>query len=573
MQLPALVETPALPSARALAEAVLAQPTPDPAQVETLAAFLGAPAIELSASAISLRIAVGAANEGRVFVHHEHRLSPVMPAEAQPEIDVGLGADALPEDWHDGVLVVPKYFSAFLEAPLPTFNPGYRSKWRPHELLHRLARFAWRPDLTRFEAYLSARLSELLPVVHWYGFDQIGRYTSPQRRGLRPDRTYSEACEAGLAPFGTFDVALADAESAAAHGLEHLNAELEACAQELETGRIVSTPRPGLDASSDAVGYLRAHWNRITAWSFGAWVERFTTVGEDRFRTCADQLAHVQTLAHRLWGSAWSLESEGVRDDARARRAAADLGYRVLLHVEALDSDEAEDTLMPAVDALAAADAKTLPAALDDLASRLRAVDPAAADRTLAAGWWWRPPEPGARTSVAAGLRSALPRSLAALEDVALASQVDGFLDADRPPVVSSLGERFAAHGEATGATAADVATFEAWLRSGPTGDLEAERFGALPDGPDAPGRVRLNTTLRRSTASVAALTTVLGDETATEATPLVAIRWAGEPRVVDETEEVRVALEAAAQGHLHPGETTDTLLERGFLAWFPDVR
>ena len=190
MQLPALVPSPF--DASSLARAVLAQ---SPAPMGEVAGFLGAPAVELEASAISARIAIMAANEGRAFVHHEHRLSPLLPEEAQPELDVGLQGDELvPEEWREGVLHVPKYFSAFLEAPLPVFHPSHRAKWRPHELLHKLARFAWRPDVTRFEAYLSARLSELLPVVHWYGFDEIGRHACPDHQGHRPNRTHCDLC-------------------------------------------------------------------------------------------------------------------------------------------------------------------------------------------------------------------------------------------------------------------------------------------------------------------------------------------------------------------------------------------
>ena len=41
----------------------------------------------------------------------------------------------------------------------------------------------WRPDQTRFEAYLGARLNELLPVVHWYGTAELLRRRCPAHRG------------------------------------------------------------------------------------------------------------------------------------------------------------------------------------------------------------------------------------------------------------------------------------------------------------------------------------------------------------------------------------------------------
>lgn len=564
MQLSALAAS--FPDASDLARAVLAQPA---APLPDVARFLGAPAVELEASAVSARIAVAAANEGRCFVHHEHRLSPLLPDDARPELDVGHD-ELVPEDWRDGVLHVPKYFSAFLEAPLPVFHPSHRAKWRPHELLHKLVRFAWRPDLTRFEAYLTARIGELLPVVHWYGFDEIGRHACPEHRGVRPDRTHCERCERALRPYWESDTCFEHAQEAAAHGLEHLQSELDACAAELASGRTVATPRPGLDASSDAVGYLRGHWNRITAWSFGAWVERFTEVGTDRFERCADHLEHVRTLATALLTEDHTLASEQQRVAARDRNTASDLGYRLLLHIEAHDSDEAEDALLPCVDALA--EGQSVDGLLPDLEARLRALDPATADRPLAGGWSWHPVAAGARTSLAAGLSTALPRTLA---DTDPSTVVAAFAEADRQPCRRALADRAATYLEAQDSPLAAAARFEAWLREEPAADLEAERFGGLPDEPAQPGRVRLNDTLRRHTLPRPVLDAVLGDEgTASDAAvAVVGIRWAGEPRVLETTPEVDAVLEAAASGTLLDNEATAPLLERGFVVWFPAVR
>ncbi len=547
--------------------------------MERVAEFLGAPTTELSASALSARISVGAANQGHAFVHQEHRLSAVMPPEARPEIDVGdVGPDAAPETWQDGVLLVPKYFSAFLEAPLPTFHPGHRSKWRPHELLHRLAKFAWRPDLTRFEAYLTARISELLPVVHWYGFDEIGRFACPRHRGRRPDRGVCEACERGLVPYWHANNTLAAAETAAAHALEHLHTELDACARELEHGAVVETPRPGLDASSDAIGYLRGHWNRLTAWSFGAWVERFARPGQERFTTCSDHLQHVRDLARRLLHAPWDLDPLPVRQRRRTKRWISDLAYRVLLHVEALDSDQAEDELLPPLDALAEQldDPEADPqAVVADLESRLRSLDPAAAERTLGGGWLWRPPSPGSLTMLQEGLRSALPRALADQEPTTLQACTHGLALADQHAQPRDLASR-AADVLATTIPRppAEAARFEAWLRRGPRIDLEAERFAALPDETPSGGRVRVNATYREGVFPASAVAAVLGAEPEPAAEVVLgAVHWNGEARVVDVDDPVRQALRAAREGVVSPGAATTTLLERGFIVWMPDVR
>ncbi len=562
MQLPALVTDPF--DAPALAQAVLAQPAAPLAEV---AAFLGAPAVELEASAISARVAIAAANEGRCFVHHEHRLAPLLSEETLPELDVGLGEEMVPEDWRDGVLYVPKYFSAFLEAPLPVFNPSHRPKWRPHELLHKLARFAWRADITRFEAYLTARLSELLPVVHWYGFDEIGRHAA-ESRGVWPDRAFYQRSEREVVAYWDAETTAAAAESAATHAIEHLQTELAACERELSTGKAHATPRPGLDASSDAVGYLRAHWNRITAWSFGAWIERFSLSGRDRFETCAEHLEHVRTLADDLLTKPYMLASAPTRIEARDRNAASDLAYRLLLHIEALDTDAAEDTLMPSVDALA--DGRTVADVSPSLTERLRSLDTATAERPLAGGWGWLPTTEGTLRSLEAGLRTALPRALG-LEDVPALAEA---LSADAAPSPVPLARRAATVLSERGHARAGEATLEAFLRDPPGADLEAERFGGLPDGPQACGRVRLNRTVRRVQTTRSALDTILGDASEGPAElEVVAIRWNGEPRLLEVTPEVARALDSAEGGQLPSGEEAELLLERGFVVWLPPVR
>ena len=150
---------------------------------------LRVPESELLQSPISAKIAVMGFNDGRVFHHHEGRgIIPVHPSRA-PDFE---SADV---EWSQGRLVLPKYASFALESASPPFNPNHRCKWRPHELLHSLCRFYWRPDMTRFEAYIGARLSELLPVVHWYGLDELYRRRCPIHVGQVLYRDFCPECE------------------------------------------------------------------------------------------------------------------------------------------------------------------------------------------------------------------------------------------------------------------------------------------------------------------------------------------------------------------------------------------
>ena len=199
----------ALTDPHALAQACGAASRPADAVLQALD-LLGVPPRELTTTPISLRIAIAAAAEGRAFVHHELRHPLPVAEELLPELDVGD-----PEvGWTAGMLVAPKYFSAFLDAPLPTYDPNHRTKWRAHELLHRLARFVWRPEITRFEAYLGSRLSELLPVVHWYGLDEIRRGKCAAHRGVVLHHEVCEACEAAARSFWEIEI---DPESARIH--------------------------------------------------------------------------------------------------------------------------------------------------------------------------------------------------------------------------------------------------------------------------------------------------------------------------------------------------------------------
>ena len=121
------------------------------------------------------------------------------------------------------------------------------------------------------------------------------------------------------------------------------------------------------------------------------------------------------------------------------------------------------------------------------------------------------------------------------------------------------------------------AARLEAWLLAPPRADLEAERFGALPDEPAqlTRGRVRANATLRTITASREAAGRVLDLPLAGPA-ELLAIVFEGEPRVLESNAGYRAALDAVAADDLSRLEEDDSLailLDAGFVVWFPPVR
>lgn len=230
-----------------------------------LAAHLGVPVAEVVASPFGLRMCALGARAGASFVPHETRR--VLPwhraiRPATPETNEGR--------WHDGVLEVGKYQQFAADAPRSVHHPEQHAKWTPHELLHRAAGAFFRPDASRFELYLGARLNELLPVAAWYGLEQHLRL---EQRGPF-DRTVldrNEALDAELfwlhaAPEALRQRAVAMAPIFRA-GLVHAERELAACRHDRAAGAVstVRHPEEFLDAASDALGYVATHAARLRA--------------------------------------------------------------------------------------------------------------------------------------------------------------------------------------------------------------------------------------------------------------------------------------------------------------------
>lgn len=550
----------------------------------------GSLAAELAASPVAQRVAHLGAAAGLDFVHHELRVEPRYPLDLGPELTVSDAGQTDPV-WAGGHLEQPKYFSGFLESPRCRYVPGHRLEWRTHEVAHRLAGFFWRADMSRFELYLGARLSELFPVVHWYGLDDVGRPRCEPHREHAATRIHCGACEA--AALARLEGSAAQpsptrARSSARFALEHWRRECAAIEREIETGELHASPWGHLDGSSDAIGYLRGHWNRTTAWSFGAWVERFGGRGSviEHRSDVREQLEHISRLMADALGGAPADDPE-TRQRRRARRRLADLGYRIAVALEDPGLDDLSETaLMEALDRAAELDASLARGeGVDvDLQSEVEGTLRFAARQndgavSLFALGEAEPGHPAGLEQLAAGLVSSLP---ATFSDVAEDSEVEMDRLAASHAVATS--DAFWSRGGLPARAAVadlgyfdDAARLEAWLLAPPRADLEAERFGALPDEPEQlmGGRVRPNSTLRTVVASPAAASRVLDLPLAGPA-ELLAIVFEGEPRVLESNAGYRAALQAVAAGDLSRLEEDDSLailLDAGFVVWFPPVR
>ena len=508
-----------LPSAEQLVEGARSTLAALPA-LDGIFAELGAPPADFLTAPYEARATLLGAAAGRAFFHHEANAYLPVIEDAAPELAVWDG-ETVPE-WQAGVLEEPKYFGFAQDAPLTAFHPNHRRRWRPHEQLHGAVGWFWRPDQTRFEAYLGARLNELLPVVHWYGTAELLRRRCPAHRGGPiPTRTCT-ACE-DPGP-GTRPVDADAARAFAAHAIVHLDSELRAIAGELQTGRVHATPRPGLDASSDAIGYLRGHWNRLCSWGHGAWVERFCVAGVDHETSIADLAERVAASARALWGGTLEVHQADF-ERLRARRLVQQLGRRTLRALEwlqpgSLGFQEALAAADGPLEALQALQADLLSGKADATEAHITAAIVADELDALAlppsvggrigglAAMWWRAPGPASADQVVDGLDSALPS--AAGEVAGLAKLGGAFVESPEFAGMGDLGGRFGRWIERlepqtidlTPVQAADL-VFEGWLRALPRQDLDASRFAVMGDsaelaGPEVLSELRPHASLRR---------------------------------------------------------------------------
>lgn len=261
--------------ARALGDLVAALRALPDEDVSYLADVVGLPLAEVVASPFALRAVALAATIGARTVAHETRAEIPWPADFATDPAVANDPHGY---WERGVLHAGKYRSFLQDEPFTRFNPNHMSKWGPHELTHRTCGFFWRPEATRWETYLGARLNELVPVVLWYGLDEVARL---DRDGFDRKREADDR-EATLARAlwwsGDLDAAKARVRTSTHfldEGLDHFDAEFAAIRRELAEGVVVPHPHPFLDASSDAIAYVVGHFDRLSSDAFEVFGDAF----------------------------------------------------------------------------------------------------------------------------------------------------------------------------------------------------------------------------------------------------------------------------------------------------------
>ncbi|TNE44607.1 MAG: hypothetical protein EP343_28525 [Deltaproteobacteria bacterium] len=582
---------------------------------------MGAPALDLQVTPLSTRVGCLALSQGQAFFHHETRGRIPMPEALAPERTVW-DEGTLPV-WQQGVLTEPKYFSFFLDTPLSPYNPNYRRKWRAHELLHGIVGFFWHPQMTRFEAYMGARLDELLPIVHWYGLDEAFRPRCSKHEGQQLYRDYCPECEALACPWSEHSPEWLEQKKPLAitwvnRAWHHFSEEWKACLQELNTGQTVEVARPHLNASSDAVGYLYSHWPRLTAWSFGSWVEHFLQDGTDYFSTLPHYMQRIADVSQQMVAGDCDMNEETYLR-LRNRRAIQDLGYRAFLALEWLEEGtraamRAETALLPLME-----EGGTLSQTLlnqevpheqcaDWMNAVVTAVDttignarnvPAEVTQSFAAlGYsWWSDKEAEspleaamneqAQAIVQEGLESGAPQGWERWQKHHNADELQGFLASTEFQQPGRLIQRFYAWYNAQPNADAETVEwfhFESWLHQEPLRDEAAERFAVLPDALtdllQQKGTLRSHSTLRIERWSASLISEVLGETLEEPDASLAAIISNGEPRLMLLDDITSDCLTTVACLRPLPEEfleqhtgALELLLQHSFVVWFPVPR
>ena len=555
----------------------------EPPNLVSILATMGAPTDDLIHNPFSAQIGLMGYADGRAYYHHELRGYFPVPEELSPEVSVWESGESMPV-WRNGILETPKYFSFGVETVMVPYHPNFRRKWRVHELLHTLSGFFWNPQMNRFSIYLGSRLSELIPIVHWYGLDEIFRPRCPKHEGKLLYREYCPVCEKGYLPYWDIKPETMNYEHAlkhAQHALSHFQIEMAACKQEAQTGKRVSTPRVHLDASSDSVGYLKGHWNRLTAWSFGAFIERFMIPEVDYCPTIEGLISRVESLFGKVLSGGVVVDpARGLQ--TRLRRVLQDVGYRSFMALEWCDDPQVEETILPAIDACADLahrllqediNAQTVFQSLDELEACFAMFSDKFPAEVLQAfphlGYRWHSKK-HATHSVSLGLMSAFPETTV---DTQWQGEVDEFVSSSEFMNLGPLSVRFANWYNAHRTSQfGEKLSLESWLLHKVDADLEGEMFGVLPpESGWTDGVVRCNSSMRRRVFSPAAIQHLLGWDT--ETNELCSIIYRGELQLIPVEPEVAKVFSLVVNGgkpQLSP--LVWELLESGFLIWEPCV-
>lgn len=452
-----------------------------PERFAPLARAAGLPLGEVVASPFAARMVALAVSRGATTVHGELRRVIDWPRALRG----GRGtADALHGVWDRGVLRLGKYQQFLEDEPFAAYHPDHVAKWGPHELMHRACGFFLRPGCTPWELYLGARLNELLPVVTWYGAEQVMRLD--EGAFDRAAAGASPSAEVGRArwlhdPTRPLRARARESVSIFREGLLHLDRELRAIDEEISTGRTIRVAHEFLDASSDALAYVAGHGARLAR--TGESIAALVPCALDRFEDVRAYRTFVEERFDALLFAPITLELEGgvIGGEARRLREARTVWDFVQRGLQL--GSRAAARIAPEAGADVARAVRGEGAPIDVRAWRARVeaeVGPdaiATGDRELGAL---------ALSQLADGLASCAPRTLEEKGDRVVRALATSDELLDRAPLATRLARVLAGKRDAKHAA---LARLEASIASAQRSDDRVEHLGApasaLPDALD----------------------------------------------------------------------------------------
>ena len=299
-----------------------------------LARAANLPLGEVVASPFAIRAVALAVASGASSVHYELRVPVPWPDRFATDDAVATDAHGY---WDVGVLQAGKYRSFTQDEPFATYNPNHMSKWGPHELMHRVCGFFWRPGATRWETYVGARLNELLPVVLWYGFDELARldrdgFSRVRDANDRPARLKDARWL--VEPSPELEARVRRGLTNFREGFTHFDREMAAIDEELKLGRPVTAPHEFLNSSSDAIAYVVGHFGRLTDPVVGAMIGTVLQSGRDFVPSIPAYRARIENDLERLVREPIVLDQDLIRARHRGRLV-WDLAHRCAHHERA----------------------------------------------------------------------------------------------------------------------------------------------------------------------------------------------------------------------------------------------
>lgn len=248
------------------------------------------PELDLNRSSIAKHIGKLAEMNGLFLSHYEYRQQFDAPDiwknsnRLDLEFDVG---------WENGSLKEFKYQSFRNDIRIGSFNPAHQNKWTSHELCHGLVGFAWNKNWQFFDHAIAARLSELLPVVVYYFYDEADCQRCEKH--AFPNIFYGYCAECELKSH------LGPKENAEQRsfwmkkGKQFFDNEMRSIKASLEQRRCFYHIDHHLNLMSDGLAYASQQYKRISSPEYIDFIERFYT-DKDYFSTIEDLMRHVEQV-------------------------------------------------------------------------------------------------------------------------------------------------------------------------------------------------------------------------------------------------------------------------------------